>query len=101
MGIRDNWFVSRLLVKVKRKNKKMENKVVFGTYNVPPISDSTLTASFTVESNLSKEMLEKIYATETEINNEDLVEYRDNENTFDYLLKGVLAVPKPTKSVSK
>lgn len=75
----------------------MENKVVFGTYNVPPITDNTLMASFTVQSNLTKEMLEQIYATETEINEYDIIEQNDVEdkNSFDYLLKGILSVPKP------
>jgi len=71
----------------------MENQLVFGTYNIPPITDHSLTASFSTQTHLTKEMLEKIYASETEPSRENIGEL----NTFDTILKGVLSVPKPTK----
>jgi len=60
----------------------MENQLVFGTYNVPPISNESLTATYTTQTNLSNSILEKIYAAETEINQESI-----NQMSSDKTLK--------------
>lgn len=70
----------------------MENKLIFGTYNVPPITNESLTASFTTQGNITKEMLEKIYCSEQEIDQEEV-----KINSFDETLKALLKVPKPKK----
>lgn len=68
----------------------MDNQLIFGTYNVPPITNESLTASFTTQANISKEMLEKIYQTESIIDQENA-----KVNSFDDTLKRLLKVPKP------
>jgi len=62
----------------------MEEQIIFGTYNVPPIEEN-LTASYTTNSDL------KINQHDIDMNESVKV------NSYDIMLKGLLNVPKPKK----
>ena len=68
----------------------MENQLVFGKYNIPPITNESLTATYTIQNILSKSMLEKIYAAEKEINQEEI-----GVNSYDETLKALIKESKP------
>lgn len=67
-----------------------EQSLMFGTYDVPPISNDNLTASFTVPGNVPKDMIDKVIVQEDQIQ----VKIGDLNN-FDKMLKSILSVPKP------
>jgi hypothetical protein len=65
-------------------------QLIFGTFNVPPLTNMSQSASFTAPGKLSKEILEKIIYTE------DSEKSAEPElSNFDKTLKGLLNVPKP------
>jgi len=70
----------------------METQIMFGTYNVPILTDHSLTASFTAPSLLPKEEMEKINISNGE---------EKEESDFDKTLKSVLSVPPPAKDKKK
>jgi hypothetical protein len=68
----------------------MEDQLIFGTYNVPPITNESLTATYTTQNIFSKSMLEKIYAAEKEIIQEEI-----GVNSYSEALKALRKVKKP------
>ncbi len=67
--------------------------IKFGTYDVPAISDTSLSANYTAPNSLPKDVMKKISFGEVAIDKKSSKEADD----FNKLLKGVVSVPKPKK----